>query len=59
MREQAAAQFKNFELLPESTRNDVILRLALQTIEPEVEIMPLDDFDIRGQNELNFSGAGQ
>lgn len=59
VRKQAAAKFKCYEHMPEATKEDLVFRLAMQSVEPEVDLIPMEEFEARPQGELKLSLEGR
>lgn len=57
IRKQAAAKFKCYELMPEAAREELVYRLAMQTVEPEVDLVSIEEFEGRGQVPLKFGNG--
>jgi hypothetical protein len=55
-RKKAAAQVRQWDTLPLDTREDLILRLAMTEVEAEANLIPLEEFPVGRQVELNLIG---
>ena len=45
--------------MPEAAKEELIYRLAMQAVEPEVDLVPIEDFEGRGQVPLKFGNGSQ
>jgi Replication initiator protein A len=57
IRKQAAGKFKCYDLMPEAAKEELVYRLAMQAVEPEVDLVPIEDFEGRGQVQLKFGNG--
>lgn len=57
MRKLASLKFKCYDEMPEANKEDLVYRLAMQSVEPEVDLVSIDDFQTRAQVELKFGTA--
>lgn len=58
IRKQAAAKFKCYDLMPETAKEELVYRLAMQAVEPEVDLVSIEEFEGRAQVQLKFGSGG-
>jgi hypothetical protein len=56
-RKRAAAQVRQWATLPSETQDDLTMRLAMSEVEAEANLIPVEEFPVGNQVELNLVGS--